>query len=398
MLNQAVIFCGGRGTRLKNNTITKPKPMVIVKKKPFLYHLILQLKKQGIKNFFLLTGYKSKIIKSYFGDGSKFDINIEYSWSPTSWETSKRLIKVKKKLHDNFLICYSDNYINFNLKKHLTKFKKSDLTLTLIKKKHGNIEINNKKYKYNDGRKDQNFKFVELGYILIRKKIINSINAKKNKSISFYFNKIFEKYKISSFKVDHYHSISDPRRLRLTRNYFLEKKILLLDRDGTINQKVRRGRYVTQISKFRFIKKTLNLLKILSKKNFSFIIITNQAGVGRGIMSINDLKSINNYMVNKLKKEGIKILKIYSCNHHWKDNCKCRKPKPYMIEKSVEEFNLNLKKTIFIGDDIRDWKTAKTARCNYLHKNRLLNIKDRLYLGDISQTTKAIKIIERTYT
>ena len=69
-----------------------------------------------------------------------------------------------------------------------------------------------------------------------------------------------------------------------------------------------------------------------------------------------------------------------------------------MIEKSVEEFNLNLKKTIFIGDDIRDWKTAKTARCNYLHKNRLLNIKDRLYLGDISQTTKAIKIIERTYT
>ena len=97
MLNQAVIFCGGRGARLKSNTITKPKPMVIVKKKPFLYHLILQLKKQGIRNFLLLTGYKSKVIKSYFGDGSKFDINIEYSWSPTSWETSKRLIKVKKK-------------------------------------------------------------------------------------------------------------------------------------------------------------------------------------------------------------------------------------------------------------------------------------------------------------
>ena len=263
------------------------------------------------------------------------------------------------------MICYSDNYINFNLKKHLSKFKESDLTL----------EINNKKYKYNDVRKDQDFKFVELGYILMRKKIINSINVKKNKPISFHFNKIFEKYKISSFKIDHYQSLSDTRRLRLTRNFFLEKKILLLDRDGTINQKVKRGRYVTQISKFNFIKKTYNLLKILSKKNFSFIIITNQAGVGRGIMSINDLKSINNYMVNKLKKEGIKILKI-----------------------SIDEFNLDIKKTIFIGDDIRDWKTARTARCNYLHKKKLFNIKDVLYLGDISQTNKAIKIIERTYS
>ena len=194
MLNQAVIFCGGRGTRLKNYTLARPKPMVIVKKKPFLYHLILQLKNQGINNFLILTGYKSKVIKSYFGDGSNLDVNIDYSWSPTHWETSKRLIKVKQKLENNFLICYSDNYIKFKLKKHLSKFYNSDLILTIIKKKQGNIKIKDEKYEYDSTRENKDFNFVELGYMVIKKKLIDLIDDKNNKPLSHHFNKIFKKF------------------------------------------------------------------------------------------------------------------------------------------------------------------------------------------------------------
>ena len=120
-IDQAVIFCGGKGLRLKNYTKKIPKPMVMVNRKPFLYHLLTQLKNQGIKEFLILTGYKSKLIKSFFGNGSKFGIKVNYSWAPENWETSKRLLRVEKKLKKNFLICYSDNYFNFNLKK---KFKK----------------------------------------------------------------------------------------------------------------------------------------------------------------------------------------------------------------------------------------------------------------------------------
>ena len=69
-----------------------------------------------------------------------------------------------------------------------------------------------------------------------------------------------------------------------------------------------------------------------------------------------------------------------------------------MINKSISDYNLRKKKTIFIGDDIRDWKTAKKAGCNYLHMNKKPNIRDHLYLGSLDQHKKAIKIIEDVYS
>jgi mannose-1-phosphate guanylyltransferase len=67
---QAVIFCGGLGTRLRPITNSLPKPMVPISDKPFLEHLLLQLSSQGIKRFILLTGYMGELIHKYFGDGS----------------------------------------------------------------------------------------------------------------------------------------------------------------------------------------------------------------------------------------------------------------------------------------------------------------------------------------
>ena len=397
-INQAVIFCGGKGLRLKSYTKNIPKPMVLVNHKPFLYYLLMQLKKEGINNFLILTGYKSNKIKTYFKNGSKFGVNINYSWAPENWETGKRLLNAEKHLQKKFLICYSDNYINFNLIKHLKKFQSSDLTLTLIKKKIGNIKLSKKKYHYNNDRTNKSYNFVELGYILEKKNIIKFLKKKYKKPLYFFFNKIFKKKKISSVIVDHYNSISTIKRLHLSKNFFSGKKVLLLDRDGTINVRLNKGEYVKNIKQFKFLNKTIKLLKTLSQKKFEFIIITNQAGVGRGLMSENQLKKIHNYMLVELKKRGIKVIKIFVCKHHWIDNCICRKPKPYMINRSISDFNLKKKKTIFIGDDIRDWKTAKKAGCKYLHINNKLNIMDKSYLGSIDQPKEAIKTIESIYS
>ena len=97
MIKQAVIFCGGFGTRLQKITNKIPKPMVDVAGKPFLEHLIVQLKKNGIKKIIILTGYKSDLIKNYFLDGRGFNLNIEYSYLPANYETGSRLYKVIKK-------------------------------------------------------------------------------------------------------------------------------------------------------------------------------------------------------------------------------------------------------------------------------------------------------------
>ena len=76
---QAVILCGGLGTRLRPYTFSRPKPMVDINGQPFLYYLLKQLSEVGITRFLLLLGYKSDQIVNHFGDGTKYCWNIEYS-------------------------------------------------------------------------------------------------------------------------------------------------------------------------------------------------------------------------------------------------------------------------------------------------------------------------------
>ena len=125
MINQAVIFCGGLGTRLQNITKNIPKPMVDVCGKPFLEHLIIQLKKNGIKEIILLVGYKSEVIKNYFADGKKLKVKIRYSFLPADKQTGTRLYNIKKKLNSKFLLLYSDNYSSFNIHKIVTELDRS---------------------------------------------------------------------------------------------------------------------------------------------------------------------------------------------------------------------------------------------------------------------------------
>jgi len=136
-ITQAVIFCGGLGTRLGNITKNLPKPMIEVGRKPFLEHLIFQLKKNGIKQILLLVGYKNELIKSYFGNGEKFNIQIKYSYMPSDTKTGTRLFKVKNKLKSKFILLYCDNYSSLNIHKLNSEFIKSkkSILISLVKKK-----------------------------------------------------------------------------------------------------------------------------------------------------------------------------------------------------------------------------------------------------------------------
>ena len=146
LITQAVILCGGLGTRLGKVTKAVPKPMVDVKGKPFLEHLIIQLKKNGIKEILLLVGYKSEIIKSYFKSGEKFNIKIKYSYMPEDSKTGSRLYFAKKQIKNNFILLYCDNYSSLNIHKLNSEFinSKRNILFSLVKKKNGNCRFDKK--------------------------------------------------------------------------------------------------------------------------------------------------------------------------------------------------------------------------------------------------------------
>ena len=364
-LKQAVIFCGGLGTRLRPITDKLPKPLAPVNNIPFLDYLLRQLQEQGIKKVLLLIGYKANCIKEYILNNPNYLLIFDFCEGPQEWETGTRLWNARNQLEDEYLLLYSDNYASFSLKKSFKMFrqKQSAICLLLYPKKNGNVSIDNLNNveKYDPSRSSNSFKYVEVGYMIMNKNLaLKELN--RDSSLTETIVKLVNQGKVSAIvNSGIYHSISDPTRLKITEEYLKPKKILLIDRDGTINIKAPMMKYISNINDFKFIDSTLRAMEYLSDYGFSFIVITNQAGIARGLLSSTELEQVNQYMCSELKNKGINILDIYICPHHWDDECLCRKPAPGLILEASKDYNLWLDHTYFVGDDPRDIYAAKNA-------------------------------------
>ena len=363
---QAVILCGGLGSRLRPFTDEIPKPMVLCNGKPFLLYLLQQLHEQGIKKFIILTGYLGEKIETYFGDGSNFGWEIVYSLGPVHWDTGRRLWEAKPHIEDRFMLLYSDNFVPFSLLKLLEVHLRNNLPLTLMvsKKTPGNISINDDGIvqKYNNDRLDKDTNYVEIGYMIIEKEPTFGYFKNPDCSFSSVINSMAYNHQIGTWiQDDSYQSISDSGRWKKAEKYLMEKKIIFIDRDGVINHKASKGKYITNWKDFKIISDTFDVMKTLSEKGFKFIIITNQAGIARNKIEPNELSRIHRNLINECQKSEIEILKIYVCPHHWDDDCDCRKPKPGMFYSASKKFDIRLDKTLFIGDDLRDCEAAYNA-------------------------------------
>lgn len=371
-IKQAVILAGGLGTRLRPITTKIPKPMIKFQSHPFLEYLILMLKEKGIKEVILLLGYLPEKIVQYFGNGSKWGVKIKYSITPAGWDSGRRVKAAKKMFADYFLLVYCDNYWPLDLK-ILTSFfqEKKGLTCLTVYSNKDNFTKNNilvgengLVLKYDPERKTKDLNGVEIGFFIINKKVLQFLPK-----TDFCFEKtlipfLINKKQLYGFVTDHrYYSISKLERLPLTKEFFKPKKVVFLDRDGVINKKMPPGDYVKKWHEFKFIPGVIKGLKLLTKEKFEIFIVTNQAGIGRRLMTKKDLTEIHKNMKNILIKHGIKIKKIYYCPHNWDDHCECRKPKPGQFFQAAREYNIDLTKSYFISDDKRDIKAGKLAGC-----------------------------------
>lgn len=367
-----MILCGGRGERLRPLTDDLPKPMVIVNGRPFLHYLLEQLAEHGIKRFVLLTGYLGEKIVEYFGDGSKWGWSIRYSHGPTEWLTAKRIYKAVNVIDEQFLLLYSDNFAQLRLKElvQLNTDSESAMTLSVVEKSLGNVQLgpNSLVTKYDTSRSDNSLDFVEIGYLLVVKsKIMAHLESCKAENFSSVIQSLVEARKVSAVILKTgYESISDPQRLVKAEAYLKHHKILLLDRDGTLNVKPQRGAYVNSVDEFKWIESSQDALKILGQKGFSFIIISNQAGVSTGATKIEDLNEIHDHIRAEFLRLGLPLLDIYVCTEHWSSESEFRKPNPGMFFAAANDHNFRLDHTIYAGDDVRDGFAAENAGCKFV--------------------------------
>lgn len=136
------------------------------------------------------------------------------------------------------------------------------------------------------------------------------------------------------------------------------KKIAFLDRDGVINKCAPEHQYITKPEDFIFNPGVFSVLNKLKKDGFEFIVITNQRGISRKLLTEKSLSEIHSFMITALKVQGIEILDIFFCPHAI-DSCNCRKPKPGLLKRAINEYKIDIAESIIISDSEDDIEMGK---------------------------------------
>jgi D-glycero-D-manno-heptose 1,7-bisphosphate phosphatase len=139
-------------------------------------------------------------------------------------------------------------------------------------------------------------------------------------------------------------------------------RFVLLDRDGVINRRIISG-YVTCCQKFVFLPGALEALRLLNERNYQVIVVSNQAGVGKGQMSAADLDEVTLRFIAEVEAHGGRILSVYYCTHRVEDGCECRKPKPGLLRRAQAEHHFDFERTFLVGDAESDLLAAHVAGC-----------------------------------
>ena len=371
MTDQAVILCGGRGERLRPLTDSLPKPLAPAAGRPFLWHLITQLKRNGYREVVLLTGYLGEMIEAELGDGRELGVRLVYQRGPEEWQTAYRLQNARPLLNEHFLLLYGDNYANFQRPKLEAVFSefahkgRLGCLSVQLRPERTNVALlpDGSIGAYDPSRKAAGLNGVEIGYALFSSGIFSRFTG-ENESFSRVLARLAAENQLCGLIQEHpYYSVSDLERLSVAYDFLEEKKILLIDRDGTINRKRPRGEYVRDWGEFEFIPENVEGMKKLARAGWGFVVISNQAGVARGVLSAERVWDLDRRMVGALADLGVDVVKSYYCFHHWDEECNCRKPQPGMLMQASRELMLNLETTWYIGDDPRDCTAAWRAGC-----------------------------------
>lgn len=146
----------------------------------------------------------------------------------------------------------------------------------------------------------------------------------------------------------------------------MKNKAVFLDRDGTL---IRERGHIGTIQKVRFIRGAFAALKKLRQHGFKIVIVSNQSGIARGILSQSQVKKVNRYILETLSLHDIKIDALYYCPHHpeygngsFRKKCNCRKPAPGMAKTAQKKLNLSLRKCYVIGDKLTDVELAQKIK------------------------------------
>lgn len=413
---KVVIMAGGKGTRISSVASDIPKPMIKIEGKPVLEHELECLRDQGFTDIIITVSHLGNIIMDYFGDGSgispvtqkPFGIHIEYYFEKEPLGNAGALFKIKEKLTSDFLLLNADAVFDVDFNRFVAFHKEHGGLVTLFTHPNSHpydsgLIIADKNGAVNQwlAKEDVRPKYyqnrVNAGLHVINPIILDkaSIDAGKigtvgenGKPIKVDLDRQLLKplagtgemfcYDSPEYVKDmgtpeRYYSVcEDYKAGRVSgKNLKNKQKAIFLDRDGTINKYVG---FLRAIDQFELIDGVSEAIKKINALGYLAVVVTNQPVIARGEVSFEELEEIHNKMETLLGEKGAYIDSIYYCPHHphkgyegerseLKIDCECRKPKPGMLLKAAQDFNIDLSQSWMVGDGENDIKAGRSAGC-----------------------------------
>tara|TARA_B100000767_G_C19763023_1_gene536109 strand:- start:1343 stop:2530 length:1188 start_codon:yes stop_codon:yes gene_type:complete len=379
----AVILVGGKGSRLGHITKNIPKPLLKINDQIFLDTLIAKLIKYNFNKIYLLCSFKKEKFFKMYNNKIIHNSKILCIDEGLAKGTGGALFKLKKVIEKDFLLINGDTFFDIDITKLIeNKFQNNICTIALTSNRtyKTNIKINN--IKINRNNKIEFTKnlsnLMNGGIYFFKKKILNFI-IKKNCSLeNDILKNLIIKKKIHGivFK-EKFIDIGSHKSIKFLKKNkdFLKQKAIFLDRDGVINRLKKNG-YIKNYNEFKFLPGVIDGIKYINDKKYLVIIITNQACIGRSIVTEKELNLIHVKMKNNIKsKNNGHIDDIYYSPYYKHSNDVKyrldkfdRKPNPGMLIKAIKKWNINTKKSIFIGDTYTDYQSSEKMKIKFHYK------------------------------
>lgn len=376
-----VILAGGKGTRIKDFLGNNPKPMIKFNNIHFLQYLINSLSKFSFNKIYILTGFKHKVIFSKFHNKMFNLTKIKCLKEKKLMGTGGALVNLKKEKVNDFVLVNGDTIFDININnliKSCGKKKIGSIALASNKKNTNSYKLNSLSVKNKNLVYQRKGNLMNGGVYFFKKKILNLIPMKKFSLENDFLPKLInKKLLIGKVYKDFFLDIGTPKYLKASekklKNYF-KKPAAFLDRDGVINHDFG---YVHKQKDFKFKKGVIEGLKYLNKKNYLIFIVTNQAGIAKGIFKEEEFFKLQSYVSKKLLKHNVMINDVQYSPYHpkgriirYRKKTNLRKPGNQMIKNIFNKFIIDKKKSFMIGDKTSDKKCANKSNIKFYYNER----------------------------
>lgn len=382
---EAVVLAGGFGTRLKECIDNIPKPLAPINGRPFLFYLLDYLYANGIHRVIISTGYLAEKVEEAIGSSYR-GMTVEYSVEDTPLGTGGGIKKALKNCtEEDIVVCNGDSFFDVDLFEMRDFHFNSGCPVTLAAKfienahRSGLLQFENGRLLGFTENGIAPSGFINGGVYFLKRSLLEEISED---TFSFEKTVLAGGYDIGVYESDGYFiDIGVPDAYKLAekeKDKLISRRkrcAVFVDRDGTVNKDTV---HLYRKEEFEFLPRSGEAIAELKKKGYLVTVITNQAGVAKGLYEEKDVEILHRYVDSLLKKEHSVIADgYYYCPHHpeavidkYRLDCPCRKPRAGLILKAVEDFakigiEIDLSKSYTIGNRISDVLAGKNAGVEY---------------------------------